>query len=78
MIFSDGEPEAEIVVVLASRRACFISTVPIPLKEEFASPTWIVLITPVVPIPTPEFGIKSIFKEDPLKYALYVPRPDDE
>ena len=69
-----GDPEEEILVVLASSLALVRSMVPIPVIVSVESPTWTVLITPVVAIPT-EVGMKSTFKEDPLKYAWYVPSP---
>ena len=64
-----------IPVHLDSRIACFNSTVDIPLYSEDATPISMVLIAPVVPIPTPSLGWKSIFNNSPSIYPLYVPIP---
>ena len=69
-----GDPEDEMLVVLASSLALARSIVPIPVIVFVERPTWIVLITPVVAMPT-EVGMKSTLREDPLKYAWYVPSP---
>ena len=61
-----GDPEDEMLVVLASSLALVRSIVPIPVMVFVERPTWIVLITPVVAMPT-EVGMKSTLREDPLK-----------
>ena len=48
---------------------------PIPVIPAVAKPTWMVLITPVVPIPTPDLGWNLISRFDPTNAALYVPSP---
>ena len=58
-----GDPDALIEVVSASSVTLCIEIVEIPVDVAVASPTIIVLIEPVVAIPTA--GTKSTFKLEP-------------
>jgi len=62
-VVNPGEPDALIEVVCAVNVALCIDMVEMPVDVAVASPTDIVLITPVVAIPT--VGTKSIFKLEP-------------
>ena len=75
IVVNPGDPEAVIEVVLASIVDLWRLIVPIPVEEWVASPTVIVLITPVVAIPTA--GAKSTLSWESSMYGRYVPNPEE-